>query len=64
MSEVSKESCLYSIKFKSQLTCENDKEAPKVSNCVIQEAVGKIKELTRSGWPIMQMSYQINDWKY
>ena len=22
------------------------------------------KGLTRSGWPIMQMSYLVNDWKY
>ena len=36
MSEVSKEACLVSIKFKSQLTCENGKEAPKVSKYVIQ----------------------------
>ena len=26
------------MKFKSQLTHENDKEAPKVSNCVIQDS--------------------------
>ena len=24
----------------------------------------KIKELIRSGWPIMQMGYLVNDWKY
>ena len=38
MSEVSIEAHLYSIKFKSQLTHENDKEAPKASNCVIQNS--------------------------
>ena len=36
MSEVSKEAHLVSIKFKSQLTDENGKEAPKVSKYVIQ----------------------------
>ena len=36
MSEVSKEACLVSLKFKSQLTSENGKEAPKVSKYLIQ----------------------------
>ena len=64
MSEVSKEAHLYSMKFKSQLTRENGKEAPKVSKCVIQDSCWLSKELTRSDWPIMQMSYKVNDWKY
>ena len=38
MLEVLTEARLYSIKFKSQLTPESDKEAPKVSNCVIQDS--------------------------
>ena len=38
MSEVSTEARLYSMKFKSQLTHENGKEAPKVSNCAIQDS--------------------------
>ena len=29
------------MKFKSQLTRENDKEAPEVSNCVIQQQRSK-----------------------
>ena len=29
---------LYSVKFKSQLTMKTGKEAPKVSNCVIQDS--------------------------
>ena len=62
MSEVSKEACLVSKKFKSKLTHENGKEAPKVSKYVID--VSKIKGLIRSDWPIMQMSYLVNDWKY
>ena len=36
MSEVSKEARLVSIKFNSQLTHENGKEAPKVRKYVIQ----------------------------
>ena len=34
MLKVLKEAHLYSMNFKSQLTHENGKEAPKVSNCV------------------------------
>ena len=64
MSEVSKEAHLISIKFKSQLTHENGKEAPKVSKYIIRVDVGKIKGLIGSNWPIMQMSYLVNDWKY
>ena len=61
MSEVSKEACLVSIKFKSQLTCENGKEAPKVRKSAIQDSC---QQDQRSDWPIMQMSYLVNDWKY
>ena len=49
------------MKYKSQLTCENDKEAPKVSTCYPGQSSAKIKELTKSDCPIMQMSYQVND---
>ena len=38
MSEVLKEACLYSMKFKSQLTHENGTETPEVSKCVIQDS--------------------------
>ena len=34
MSEVLKEARLYSMKFKSQLTHENGKGAPKLSKCL------------------------------
>ena len=61
MSEMSKEACLVSIKFKSQLTHENGKEAPKVSKYVIQ---GRCWQDQRANWSIMQMSYFVNDWKY
>ena len=61
MSEVSKEACLVSIKFKSQLTRENGKEAPKVSKSAIQDSC---RQDQRSDWPLMQMSYLVNDWKY
>ena len=61
MLEVSKEAHLASIKFKSQLTHENGKEAPKVSKCVIQ---GRCQQDQRANWSIMQMSYLVNDWKY
>ena len=61
MSEVSKEVCLVSIKFKSQLTRENGKEAPKVSKSAIQDSCWQDQ---RSDWPLMQMSYLVNDWKY
>ena len=61
MSEVSKEARLVSIKFKSQLTDENGKEAPKVSKYVIQ---GRCWLDQRANWSIMQMSYLVNDWKY
>ena len=49
------------MKFKSQLIHENGKDAPKVSKYVNQ---GKIKGLIRSDWPIMQMSYLVNNWEY
>ena len=53
------------MEFKSQLTCENGKEAPKVCKYMSSRVdVGKIKGLIRSDWPIMQMSHQVNDWKY
>ena len=61
MSEVSKEACLVSIKFKSQLTPENGKEAPKVSKSAIQDSCQQDRRLD---WPLMQMSYLVNDWKY
>ena len=61
MSEVLKEACLVSIKFKSQLTHEDGKEAPKVSKYVIQ---GRCQQDQRANWSIMQMSYLVNDWKY
>ena len=61
MSEVSKEARLVSIKFKSQLICENGKEAPKVSKSAIQDSC---QQYQRSDWPLMQMSYLVNDWKY
>ena len=61
MSEVSKEARLVSIKFKSQLTRENGKEAPKVSKFAIQDSC---RQDQRSDWPLMQMSYLVNDWKY
>ena len=32
--------------------------------CYSGQLSAKIKGLTRSGWPIMQMSYLVNDWKY
>ena len=35
---MSKEVCLYSMKIKNQLTCENGKEATKVSKFVIQDS--------------------------
>ena len=60
MSEVSKEACLVSIKFKSQLTRENGK-APEVSKSAIQDSCWQDE---RSDWPLMQMSYLVNDWKY
>ena len=46
------------MKFKSQLTHENGKEAPKVSKCVIQDSCWQRSELTRSDRPIMQMSFR------
>ena len=61
MSEVSKEACLVLMKFKSQLTRENGKEAPKVSKSAIQDSCWQDQ---RPDWPIMQMSYLVNDWKY
>ena len=61
MLEVSKEAHLVSIKFKSQLTRENGKEAPKVSKFAIQDSCWQDQ---RSDWPLMQMSYLVNDWKY
>ena len=61
MSEVSNKARLVSIKFKRQLTCENGKEAPKVSKSAIQ---GSCQQDQRSDWPLMQMSYLVNDWKY
>ena len=61
MSEVSKEARLVSIKFKSQLTRENGKEAPKVSKSAIQDSC---QQDQRSDWPLMQMTYLVNDWKY
>ena len=61
MSEVSKEARLVSIKFKSQLTHENGKDAPKVSKSAIQDSC---QQDQRSDWPLMQMSYLVNDWKY
>ena len=61
MSEVSKEAHLVSIKFKSQLTHKNGKEAPKVSKSAIQDSY---QQDQRSDWPLMQMSYLVNDWKY
>ena len=61
MLEVLKEACLVSIQCKSQLTCENGKEAPKVSKSAIQDSC---QQDQRSDWPIMQMSYLVNDWKY
>ena len=61
MSEVWKEACLFSIKFKSQLTRENEKETPKVSKSAIQDSC---QQDQRSDWPLMQMSYLVNDWKY
>ena len=50
MSEVSKEARLVSIKFKSQLTRENEKEAPKVSKSAIPDSC---RQDQRSDWPIM-----------
>ena len=64
MLEVLKEARLVSIKFKSQLTCENGKEAPKVSKYVIQGRYWQDQRLIRSDWPIMQMNYLVNDWKH
>ena len=32
--------------------------------CYRGQLSAKIKELTRSDWPVMQMNYQANDWKY
>ena len=61
MSEVSKEAHLASIKIKSQLTHENGKDAPKVSKCAIQDSC---QQDQRSDWPVMQMSYLVNYWKY
>ena len=61
MSEVLKEARLVSIKFKCQLTHENGKEAPIVSKSAIQDSC---QQDQRSDWPIMQMSYLVNDWKY
>ena len=49
--------CLYSMKFKSQLR----KYPLRQLNRSSRTAVSKDQ---RTGWPIMQMSYLVNDWKY
>ena len=41
-----------------------EKKPPKWVIVSSRVDVDKIKELIRSGWPIMQMSYLVNDWKY
>ena len=61
MLEVLKEARLVSIKFKSQLTHENGKEAPKVIKSAIHYSCWQDQ---RSDWPLMQVSYLVNDWKY
>ena len=40
------------------------KKPPKWVNVSSRVDVGKDQRVIRSGWPIMQMSYQVNDWKY
>ena len=52
-------SCLNEIK---EPTVGNNLKIPsKTAKQVIQGIVGKDQ---RKGWPIMQMSYLVNDWKY
>ena len=50
---------LYSVKFGYVDT---------VDTCMLEIPIqGRCRqrsELIRSGWPIMQMSYLVNDWKY
>ena len=48
---------LYLMKFKSQLR----KYPPRQLNRSSRTAVGKDQ---RTGWPVMQMSYLVNNWKY
>ena len=64
MSKGSKEARFVSMKFKSQLWEIISKYPPRLLNRSSRTAVSKDEELIRSGWPIMQMSYLVNDWKY
>ena len=48
MLEVSKEACLYSMKFKSQLTIKLEKKPPKSVTMLSRAAVSKDQRLTRS----------------
>ena len=41
-----------------------EKKPPKWVNMSSRVDVDKIKGLIRSDWPIMQLSYLVNDWKY
>ena len=55
-------SCLN--KIKEPIDPRKWKRSPKMSKYIIQGRCQQDQRLIRSDWPIMQMSYLVNDWKY